>query len=138
MPTTKTGVKITVDTSDIDVKFLKSVDQLNAGLTRTQKKLGLVYNEQGLLTNALGQTVEGLTTSQIKLGQYVDELGRVRTFQDGYAERLSKTQLALGMYADEQGNVYNAAGELIGQTDKAAKALEKEAAKAAAIIRDLN
>lgn len=42
------------------------------------------------------------------------------------------------MYADEQGNVYNAAGELIGQTDKAAKALEKEAAKAAAIIRDLN
>ena len=110
MPTTKTGVKITVDTTDIDVKFLKSVDQLNAGLTRTQKKLG----------------------------QYVDELGRVRTFQDGYAERLSKTQLALGMYADEQGNVYNAAGELIGQTDKAAKALEKEAAKAAAIIRDLN
>lgn len=131
MPTTKTGVKITVDTSDIDIKFLKSVDQLNAGLTKTQKRLGLVYNEQGLLTNALGQTVEGLTTSQIRLGQYVDELGRVRTFQDGYAEGLSKTQLALGMYADELGNVYNATGELIGQTDKAAKALEKEAAEAA-------
>lgn len=131
MPTTKTGVKITVDTSDIDIKFLKSVDQLNAGLTRTQKRLGLVYNEQGLLTNALGQTVEGLTTSQIRLGQYVDELGRVRTFQDGYTDGLSKTQLALGMYADELGNVYNATGEMIGQTDKAAKALEKEAAEAA-------
>ena len=131
MATTKTGVKITVDTSDIDIKFLKSVDQLNAGLTRTQKRLGLVYNEQGLLTNALGQTVEGLTTSQIKLGQYVDELGNVRTFQDGYTEGLSKTQLALGMYADELGNVYNATGELIGRTDKAAKALEKEAAQAA-------
>ncbi len=35
------------------------------------------------------------------------------------------------MYADELGNVYNATGELIGQTDKAAKALEKEAAEAA-------
>lgn len=85
MPTTKTGVKITVDTSDIDVKFLKSVDQLNAGLTRTQKKLG----------------------------QYVDELGRVRTFQDGYAERLSKTQLALGMYADEQGTCTTQRGNLL-------------------------
>ena len=131
MPTTKTGVKITVDTSDIDIKFLKSVDQLNAGLTRTQRRLGLVYNEEGLLTNALGQTVEGLTSFQVKLGQYVDELGRVRTFQDGYAEGLSRTQLALGMYADELGNVYNATGEMIGQTDKAAKALEKEAAEAA-------
>lgn len=131
MATTTTGVKITVDTSDIDIKFLKSVDQLNAGLTKTQRGLGLVYNEQGLLTNALGQTVEGLTTSQIKLGQYVDELGRVRTFQAGYAEGLSKTQLALGMYADELGNIYNATGEMIGQTDKAAKALEKEAAQAA-------
>ena len=62
MAQTTTGVKITVDTSDIDIKFLKSVDQLNAGHSRTQKRLGLVYNEEGLLTNALGHTVEGLTT----------------------------------------------------------------------------
>ena len=35
------------------------------------------------------------------------------------------------MYADEVGNVYNAMGELVGQTDKAAKKLEREAAEAA-------
>lgn len=131
MAETRTGVKITVDTSDIDIKFLKSVDQLNASLTKSQKALGLFYNEQGLLTNALGQTVEGLSNSQIKLGQYVDELGRVHTFQGGYTEGLTKTQLALGMYADELGNVYNAMGEMVGQTDKAAKVLEREAAQAA-------
>ena len=73
------GVKITVDTTDLDVKFLKSVEQLNASLTKSQKALKLVYNEQGLLTNALGKCVEGLSASQIKLGQYVDELGPTRT-----------------------------------------------------------
>ncbi|MBR2004527.1 MAG: hypothetical protein IJ991_10155, partial [Thermoguttaceae bacterium] len=92
------GVKITVDTTDLDVKFLKSVEQLNASLTKSQKALKLVYNEQGLLTNALGKCVEGLSASQIKLGQYVDELGRVRTLQGGFVDGLSKTQLAMGFY----------------------------------------
>ena len=50
--------------------------------------------------------------------------------QGGFTEGLSKTQLALGMYADEVGNVYNAMGELVGQTDKAAEKLEREAAEA--------
>lgn len=131
MASTTSGVKITVDTSDIDIKFTKSVEQLNAGLTKSQKALGLFYNEQGLLTNGLGQCVEGLSNAQIKLGQYTDELGNIRTFQGGFTEGLSKTQLALGMYADEVGNVYNAMGELVGQTDKAAKKLEREAAEAA-------
>lgn len=131
MPQTSTGVKITVDTSDIDIKFTKSVEQLNASLTKSQRALGLFYNEQGLLTNGLGQCVEGLSNAQIKLGQYTDELGNIRTFQGGFTEGLSKTQLALGMYADEVGNVYNAMGELVGQTDKAAKKLEREAAEAA-------
>lgn len=83
MAQTSTGVKITVDTSDIDIKFTKSVDQLNASLTKSQRALGLFYNEQGHLTNGLGQCVEGLSNVQIKLGQYTDELGNIRTFQGG-------------------------------------------------------
>ena len=119
------GVKITVDTTDLDVKFLKSVEQLNAGLTKSQKALKLVYNEQGLLTNALGKCVEGLSVSQIKLGQYVDELGRVRTLQGGFVDGLSKTQLALGFYRDEMGNVRNAADELVDGLSDAAEAVEE-------------
>lgn len=122
-----TGVKITVDASDIQNKFTKSVDTLNASLSKNQKALGLVYNEQGLLTNALGQTVEGLSQSSIKLGQYVDELGRVRTYQGGFTDGLTKTQIEMGMYSDEIGNVYNKLGGLIGQTEKARKAQEAEA-----------
>lgn len=125
-----TGVKITVDASDIQNKFTKSVDQLNASLSKNQKALGLVYNEQGILTNALGQTVEGLSQSAIKLGQYVDELGRVRTYQGGFIDGLSKTQIELGQYADELGNVYNKLGDLIGQTEKACKAQEAQAQEA--------
>ena len=83
MAQTSTGVKITVDTSDIDIKFTKSVEQLNASLTKSQRALALFYNEQGLLTNGLGQGVEGLSNVQIKLGQYTDELGNIRTFQGG-------------------------------------------------------
>ncbi len=115
-----TGVKTTVDTTDLDVKFLKSVDQLNAGLTKTQRALKLSYNAHGLLSNALGQCVEGLSAAQIRLGQYVDEMGRVRTIQGGFIEGLNKSQIAMGQYCDELGVVYNAAGDLIGQ-----KALER-------------
>lgn len=128
--TISTGVQITVDASDIKNKFTKSVDELNASLSKNQKALGLVYNEQGILTNALGQTVEGLSQSAIKLGQYVDELGRVRTFQGGFTDGLTKTQIELGLYVDELGNVRNRLGEVIGMTDKAAKAQEAEAAAA--------
>lgn len=94
----KTGVKITVDASELDVKFLKTVDQLNAGLTKTQKAMRLTYNENGFLTNAFGQCVEGLSTAQIKLGEYVDEMGRVRTIQGGFTEGLNKSQIAMGQY----------------------------------------
>ena len=125
-----TGVKITVDASDISNKFTKSVDELNATLSKNQKALGLVYNEQGILTNALGQTVEGLSQSAIKLGQYVDELGRVRTYQDGFIDGLTRTQIELGFYTDEIGNIYNKLGELVGITDKARRAQEQEAAAA--------
>ena len=126
------GVKITADLTDLDVKFLKSVEQLNDSLTKTQRALKLTYNEQGLLTNAFGQCVEGLTISQIKLGEYVDELGRVRTIQGGFVEGLNKSQIAMGQYVDELGRIYDAAGKMIGQSERAAKALEKQAQEAAA------
>ena len=51
----------------------------DASLTTAQRRLGLTYDANKLLTNSLGQCVEGLSTAQIKLGLYVDELGRVRT-----------------------------------------------------------
>ena len=72
------GVKFKADASDLDVKFTRSVEQLNASLTTTQRRLGLTYDANKLLTNSLGRCVEGLSTAQIKLGLYVDELGRVR------------------------------------------------------------
>lgn len=131
MPQLTSGVKIAVDSSEIDVKFLKSAEALNASLTKTQKSLGLTYNEQGLLTNALGQCVEGLSAAQIRLGEYVDELGTLHTYQGGLVEGLNKSQVAMGMYSDELGNVYDKTGALVGQTSKAAKAIEKEAAEAA-------
>lgn len=135
-----TGVKITVDTSDIESKFTKSVEALNASLTKSQKSMGLFYDETGLLTNALGQCVEGLSNSQIKLGQYVDELGRVHTVQGGYVDGLNRSQIAMGQFTDEAGNVYNKLGELIGQTEKAKQAAEKEAAamEAAAQAQAMN
>lgn len=135
--TITTGVQITVDASDIQNKFTKSVDELNASLSRSQKALGLVYNEQGILTNALGQTVEGLSQSSIKLGQYVDELGRVRTYQDGFIDGLTRTQIEMGFYADELGNVYNRLGEYVGMTDKATKATQAQAAAQSSSVGNL-
>ena len=59
------GVKITVDTSDIDVKFTRSVEQLNSSLTRTQKSLRLTYNENGALVDSLGRCVKELKPETI-------------------------------------------------------------------------
>lgn len=107
------GVKITVDTSDIDVKFTRSIEQLNAGLTKTQRSLKLTYNSNGELTDSLERCVEGLTTAQIKLGMWVDENARARTFNGGFADGLSRTELELGAYADALGNVHKKTGEIL-------------------------
>lgn len=122
----ETGVKFKVDASDLDVKFTRSVEQLNASLTTAQRRLGLTYDANKLLTNSLGQCVEGLSTAQIKLGLYVDELGRVRTFQGGFASGVSNTLLAMGAYSDEFGNIYNRAGEFVERTKEANRALEEQ------------
>lgn len=120
------GVKFKADASDLDVKFTRSVEQLNASLTTTQRRLGLTYDANKLLTNSLGQCVEGLSTAQIKLGLYVDELGRVRTFQGGFASGVSNALLAMGAYSDEFGNIYNRAGEFVERTKEANRALEEQ------------
>ena len=78
-----TGVKLSVDASDINVKFTKSIEQLNAGLTRSQKALGLCYDAQSRLNDALGRCVEGLSLYQQKLEMWVDEAGRARTMAGG-------------------------------------------------------
>ncbi len=77
------GVKIVVDTTDIDVKFTKSVEQLNASLTKAQKSMRLTYDANGQLVDALGRCAEGLSNAQLKLGMWIDEEGRARTFEGG-------------------------------------------------------
>lgn len=122
--TLSTGIKINVDTTDLDIKFAKAAAELNKSLTKSQKALGLFYNEQGLLVNSQGQLVEGLSQTQVKLGQYVDELGRTRTYQGGFTEGLNASQKAMGWFSDELGNVYNRLGELVIESKRAADGLD--------------
>lgn len=118
-----TGIKINVDATDLDVKFAKSAEALNRTLTKSQKSLGLFYNEQRQLVNSQGQVVEGLSQAQIKLGYYVDELGRTRTYQGGFTDGLNASQKAMGWFSDELGNIYNQLGELVIETQKATQSL---------------
>lgn len=119
-----TGIKINVDATDLDVKFAKSAEALNRTLTKSQKALGLFYNEQGLLVNSQGQVVEGLSQAQIKLGQYVDELGRTRTYQGGFTDGLNASQKAMGWFSDEAGNVYDRLGRLVVESKRATDAFD--------------
>lgn len=118
-----TGIKINVDATDLDVKFAKSAEALNRTLTKSQKALGLFYNEQKQLVNSQGQVVEGLSQAQIRLGYYVDELGRTRTYQGGFVDGLNASQKAMGWFTDEIGNVYNRLGELVIESQRATKSL---------------
>lgn len=120
-----TGIKINVDATDLDVKFAKSAEALNRTLTKSQKALGLFYNEQKQLVNSQGQVVEGLTQAQIKLGQYVDELGRTRTYQGGFTEGLNASQKAMGWFSDEVGNVYDRMGRLVIESKRASGELDE-------------
>jgi hypothetical protein len=119
-----TGIKINVDATDLDVKFAKSAEALNRTLTKSQKALGVFYNEQGLLVNSQGQVVEGLSQAQIRLGYYVDELGRTRTYQGGFTEGLNASQKAMGWFTDELGNVYDRLGELVIASERATESLD--------------
>ena len=120
-----TGIKINVDATDLDTKFAQSAEALNRTLTKSQKALGLFYNEQKQLVNSQGQVVEGLSQAQIKLGQYVDELGRTRTYQGGFTEGLNASQKAMGWFSDELGNVYDRLGRLVIESKRAAGELDE-------------
>ena len=119
------GRQVTVDNQQFDVKFTKTVKQLEAGLSRAQKNLGLYYNSQQQLNDALGRCVEGLSMWQIKLGMWVDETGRARTITGGFSEGLSKTDLELGRFIDEMGKVRSKTGEYIRDSEALIKS-EKE------------
>ncbi len=119
------GKTITVDNSQIDIKFTRSVDQLNNSLSRAQSSLGLYYDNQSRLVDVLGRCVEGLSLSQIRLGMWVDELGRARTITGGFAEGLTRTQLELGYYDDGLGAICDRLGNYIGQSKAAIKAEEE-------------
>ncbi|MBR0225120.1 MAG: hypothetical protein IJL92_03575 [Thermoguttaceae bacterium] len=119
------GRQITVDNNQFDVKFTKTIKQLEAGLSRAQKALGLHYNKQQQLNDALGRCVEGLSMWQVKLGMWVDETGRARTITGGFSEGLSKTDLELGRYIDDLGKVRSRTGDYVRDSEALIKA-EKE------------
>ena len=119
------NTKQNINFEEFEIKFQKSVESLNKGLTAAQKKLNLVYDENRRLNNSFGQCVEGLSTWQIKLGMWVDGLGKARTANNGFAEGLSRTELELGFYADLEGKVREQHGKYIRDT-KASTDAEKE------------
>lgn len=97
------GTTQSIDNQQFDIKFNKTVQKLNDGLTKSQHALGLFYDKNRQLSDAMGRCVEGLSLWQIRLGMWIDETGKARTVAGGYAEGLSRTELELGFYADELG-----------------------------------
>ena len=109
------GTAVPLDNSQFDIKFTKSIQQLESGLSKAQKSLGLFYNGNQQLNDAIGRCVEGLSLWQIRLGMWVDETGKARTVAGEYADSLSRTELELGFYADKLGNVYKRTGACFGE-----------------------
>ena len=131
MPTTQafvSGRQVTVDNEQFNIKFTKTVEQLNAGLTKAQKALGLFYDENQRLNDGLGRCVEGLSTWQIKLGMWVDETGRARTVTGGFADGLNRTELELGRYIDELGKVCEKTNEYVRDSDSLIQSQKEQAA----------
>ncbi|MBR4753135.1 MAG: hypothetical protein IK077_15385 [Thermoguttaceae bacterium] len=126
------GSAVPLDNKQFDIKFTKTVEQLEAGLSKAQKALGLFYNDNQRLNDALGRCVEGLSMWQIKLGMWVDETGRARTVAGGFADGLSKTELELGYYANKAGEVRDRTDQFVRKTKEA---IEAEKAYEASIQR---
>ena len=95
------GAAVSLNNSQFDIKFTKSIQQLEAGLSKAQKALGLFYNSNQQLNDSIGRCVEGLSLWQIRLGMWIDETGKARTVTGGYADGLSRTELELWYYVDE-------------------------------------
>lgn len=120
---------VPLDNQQFNVKFNQTVAQLESGLTKSQRALGLFYNENQQLNDALGRCVEGLSLWQLKLGMWIDETGKARTVAGGYAEGLSRTELELGYYVNKLGEVQDRNQKFIRKT-KEAIAAENEQAEA--------
>lgn len=52
---------VPLDNQQFNVKFDQKVAQLESGSTRSQRALGLFYNENQQLSNVMGRCVEGLS-----------------------------------------------------------------------------
>lgn len=115
------AVRLTADTAN----FTKSVDDAAKAVERQSARAVKALKEQrdayGILRNSQGQIVEGLSKWQKELGYYVDELGVVRTANDRFVDGLTTLQKKIGMEVDALGNVYNKAGEVVGNTGKGLK-----------------
>ena len=116
------GQTVSVNNQNFDVKFNKTIQQLAAGLTKAQRVLGLFYNKNQQLSDAMGRCVECLSLWQFKLGMWTDETGKARTIAGGFTEGLSRAELELGYFADELGVVYNRQGDFIRKTKEAIQA----------------
>ena len=102
MASTKTGVIITADASDLTAK-----------LSKAMKELGAYYDQYGRLTNAAGRYIGSLSRADVELGHYIDSLGRTRDAQGNLVDGLTRAQKALRMYIDEQGNLRSAEGLIV-------------------------
>ena len=74
------GRTLSVDNQTFNVKFNKSIADLQSGLSKAQKALGLTYDQNQRLNDAMGRCVEGLSLWQARLGMWVDETGRLELF----------------------------------------------------------
>ncbi|MGI5831403.1 MAG: hypothetical protein ACOX6D_02560 [Thermoguttaceae bacterium] len=114
------NIKLQADTTDLDAK-----------LSKTQKELGVHYDQYGRLINKEGQFVAGLSQARIKMGDYVDEMGRVRNANGDLMDGLDGAQQRLRMYIDEMGNVRTVSGDFVSLSRERLAALDEEGKKAA-------
>lgn len=114
----------------INIKLLADTADLEAKLSKTQKELGVHYDQYGRLVNKEGQFVAGLSQARIRMGDYVDELGRVRNANGDLMDGLDGTQQKLRMYIDELGNVRTVSGDFVSLSKERMAALDEEGKKA--------
>ena len=115
---------------NINVKLLADTADLEAKLSKTQKELGVHYDQYGRLINKEGQFVAGLSQARIKMGDYVDEMGRVRNANGDLMDGLDGAQQKLRMYIDEMGNVRTVSGDFVTLSKERMAALDEEGKKA--------
>lgn len=114
----------------INIKLLADTTDLEAKLSKTQKELGVHYDQYGRLINKEGQFVAGLSQARIRMGDYVDAMGQVRNANGDLMEGLSGVQQKFRMYIDEMGNVRTVSGDFVSLSKERMAALDEEGQKA--------